>query len=258
MPQVLCEDARIGHADKNEAVRAVRRLRVSEDPDADNGPRRMAMRPGRTVRYDYDRKRLNENLGPLVRFLRARVGKPWDKVYAEIREANPKGSAVTEHIYEHLWSYVERNPVYHKDGKRTFVGTMGRYSARELVDDGHTFYVDRQGILRRPRKAAKSYRARQHEKNATLLHIGDHTYIERRESDGVWFRIEYAKQVREEYLDSEGNLAARWVSPGKVYLPEGLRGTSRYDYRTLRSDAGWYIKSVRTLSKSDKKHYGVK
>jgi len=31
-------------------------------------------------------KQLNENLAPLRRFLRSRVGRPWDEVYSEICE----------------------------------------------------------------------------------------------------------------------------------------------------------------------------
>ena len=42
----------------------------------------------------YGEKWLNENLQPLVRFLRSHVGRPWDKVRAEIAERVRPTSAV--------------------------------------------------------------------------------------------------------------------------------------------------------------------
>src|SRR5689334_8741261 len=55
-------------------------------------------------------KRLNENLAPLRRFLRSRVGRPWDEVYSEICERINRDSAVQLHIWQHLWDYVETDP----------------------------------------------------------------------------------------------------------------------------------------------------
>src|SRR6185437_7346824 len=50
-------------------------LRLRNDLD---GPMRLGMR----ACYDY--LDLNENLQPLRRYLRAQLGRPWDKVYSEI------------------------------------------------------------------------------------------------------------------------------------------------------------------------------
>jgi hypothetical protein len=38
----------------------------------------------RDARRDIGRPALNENLNPLKRYLHAQVGRPWNKVYAEI------------------------------------------------------------------------------------------------------------------------------------------------------------------------------
>ena len=48
-----------------------------EDLPSHEGMRRAAALRG-------DRKELNENLAPLRRYLEGQVGRPWDKVYAEI------------------------------------------------------------------------------------------------------------------------------------------------------------------------------
>src|SRR5690349_2140895 len=47
-------------------------------------------------------KCLNENLAPLRRFLRSHCGRPWNKVYSEIRERINPNSAVQLHIWQHL------------------------------------------------------------------------------------------------------------------------------------------------------------
>lgn len=54
----------------------------------------------------YREKRLNENLQPLVRFLRSRVGKHWNTVHSEISERLSVTSAVQKHVLDHLKDYV--------------------------------------------------------------------------------------------------------------------------------------------------------
>ncbi len=55
------------------------------------------------------RKELNENLAPLRRFLYKQVGRPWNKIYAELHEHIKVTSAVQAHILQHVDGYVERN-----------------------------------------------------------------------------------------------------------------------------------------------------
>src|SRR5258708_27864728 len=52
-------------------------LAAADGDDYDSGPRRAS-----SARHD---KHLNENLAPLRRYLESQVGRPWDKVYSEIR-----------------------------------------------------------------------------------------------------------------------------------------------------------------------------
>lgn len=53
-------------------------------------------------------KYLNENLAPLRRFLRSRVGQPWNKVYSEISEHLRSDNAVQQHVRDHLDDFVAR------------------------------------------------------------------------------------------------------------------------------------------------------
>lgn len=94
MPKVLVERPRKGGKGSR-----VRRYRAD-----DNHP----LREGIKTRWT-QRKELNENLRPLVRFLRSRCGRPWNKVYSEIREYLNPNSAVQMHILQHLFQYVYVN-----------------------------------------------------------------------------------------------------------------------------------------------------
>ena len=72
------------------------RLKNLWAPDLEAAPRTESM-GGR-----YAHKWFNENLRPLVRFLSANVGRPWDKVRSEIGAHVSCRSAVQKHVLDHL------------------------------------------------------------------------------------------------------------------------------------------------------------
>lgn len=86
--------------------------------DFELAPKREGMGRG------YREKRLNENLQPLVRFLRSNVGRPWDKVRSEIAAHVRCISAVQKHVLDHLADFVEEHPM--------LVGRVA-YQRRRLV-----------------------------------------------------------------------------------------------------------------------------
>ena len=51
-------------------------------------------------------KYLNENLAPLRRFLERQVGRPWNKVYADIAAHLRVTSTVQQHVRDHLHDFV--------------------------------------------------------------------------------------------------------------------------------------------------------
>lgn len=51
-------------------------------------------------------KSLNENLRPLIRFLRSRCGRRWDDVFSEICAGLDTGSTVKMHVREHIGDFV--------------------------------------------------------------------------------------------------------------------------------------------------------
>jgi hypothetical protein len=105
------------------------------------------------------RKFLNENLAPLRRFLRSRLGQPWDNVYSEICERINRDSAVQLHIWQHLMWEVARDPLqieklrrrisfgwrasFYVDPKSRRLCEMQLQSRRHQVPD--PFLVEREG-----------------------------------------------------------------------------------------------------------------
>jgi hypothetical protein len=57
-----------------------------------------------------DRKQLNENLAPLRRYLESQVGRPWNKVYAEIATRLRVDNTVQQHVRDHLRDFVAITP----------------------------------------------------------------------------------------------------------------------------------------------------
>ncbi len=78
-------------------------------------PIREGMRRPHVLRRE--RKQLNENLAPLKRYLRKQVGRPWNKVYADISRGLRPASAVQQHVRDHVWDYVERYVTLGPKGK---------------------------------------------------------------------------------------------------------------------------------------------
>jgi hypothetical protein len=102
MDKVLCERPRQG-------ARFERRSRY-------RGPLENAPSFESTSRNRGGCKSLNEHLGPLRRWLRAQVGRPWSAVYSELRANISPKNAVQMHIWQHAQQYVAQH-VELVDGK---------------------------------------------------------------------------------------------------------------------------------------------
>jgi hypothetical protein len=98
MAKVIVERPRLGDRSRSAASNVTR---LHQRP-IDEWHRREGM----GTRYRRHTRWLNENLAPLRRFLRSRVGRPWDEVYSEICQRINRDSAVQLHVWQHLWDYV--------------------------------------------------------------------------------------------------------------------------------------------------------
>lgn len=148
-------------------------------PDWENAPRIESM--GSV----YGTKWLNENLQPLVRFLRSSEGRPWDSVHSEISERLSVKSAVQKHVLDHLRDYVSENVFI--DGKTVMVfdRTAG---LRALQSRGSwlRFYIHPRTRLLR--LAPQVPRKRQERETAPDRRVLSHEE-ELRRLNGVWYAI---------------------------------------------------------------------
>jgi hypothetical protein len=91
--------------------------------------------------YDANSKEFTDKLGPLRRWLESQVGRNWDKVYSEIKQAFPNTNKQNHHLIDtHLIGYVIRNPIVAKSKKRRRVCFIDRWGPREL--EAGEIYVD--------------------------------------------------------------------------------------------------------------------
>jgi tRNA-splicing ligase RtcB len=128
----------------------------------------------------------SENLQPLYRFLDAQVGRPWDKVYSEIRARIDADNAVQFHILQHLYDRVARHVRERDDGQIWVVDDHGQeYRIHDRWHHRLLFVCPRTGILRR----APPVRRRPIQKAPPTnrpLSGPDHEY---RQIDGQWYEV---------------------------------------------------------------------
>lgn len=92
-------------------------------------------------------KMLNENLAPLVRFLRSRRGCRWDDVFSEICAQLDTGSTVKMHVRAHLEDIVATRISSGRQGEWMFEGDVLGQPRR--WSRCREFFVDpRDGILK--------------------------------------------------------------------------------------------------------------
>src|SRR5271166_3005552 len=145
-----------------------------------------------------DDKILNENLSPLRRYLERQVGRPWDKVYAEIARRLRADNTVQQHVRHHLADFVAVKP-------RRRSGTLSILSGAKKRYDWLWFeplYVDpRDGLLKRTDRLreAKAERQARRPPPAPPDRIGLTADRELRRIEGLWFEVTLAPLPQPEY-----------------------------------------------------------
>lgn len=104
-------------------------------------------------------KALNENLAPLVRFLRSRRGQPWDNIFSEICAGLDTGSTVKMHVRQHIEDFVLTRISVGRHGEWLFEGEVlereGRWFRRRkfFVDPGDGLLKDYAQLKDQPPQA---------------------------------------------------------------------------------------------------------
>ncbi len=151
----------------------------------DDLPTHEGMRRAQALRGD--RKQLNENLAPLRRYLESQVGRPWNKVYAEIAARLRVDNTVQQHVRDHLRDFVAVTPRRNISGWRAPIGG-GLWWQRLYVDPVT-------GLLCRTDKLPEERARRRARRNKVATPIERVPLSEDRELrliDGLWYEVRLA------------------------------------------------------------------
>ena len=164
MAKVIVERPRLGRAGSHKVKGEQRRLARY----GDDGP---PSREGLKLRYGHNRKHFNEHLGPLRRYLDKQVGRPWDKVYAEICTHLRRDSVVQKHVHTHVAEYVLRDVILVDDVP---CHGSGYWIGRPLAKSWVRWYVcPRTGLLRRLKPTSRKRKPPITEETPPFIRLGD-------------------------------------------------------------------------------------
>lgn len=131
------------------------------------------------------RPQFSENLPPLRRFLERQVGRPWDKVYSEIRAHVNADTAVQYHILQHLYDRLIVHVQEDDQGRLWSIGWTWKPIRLDVPTRWPLLYVcPRTGLLKRT--------PQRHEQSsvAPVDHLPasgeDHEY---RDLGGQWYEV---------------------------------------------------------------------
>lgn len=143
MSKVVIERQRHGHSLRNRKT-GLRILNYEVDRDYDDLPKRVSGSRNKHLRTAgrSEVKSFSDLLGPLRRYLRKNVGRPWDKVYSELAQHMDKRKTTGIHVFQHVEREVKQHCFTGDDGKVYYYHS---YSSPGLV---HGLYVHpRTGLL---------------------------------------------------------------------------------------------------------------
>lgn len=140
MDKVIVERPRIGSRAPSRK-KGYRKLQQSTP--IDEAPKREPM----LGRWKGRNKWLNEHLGPMRRFLRSNIGRPWNKVHQELCEHVSFDNAVQGHVLEHIDDYIYKH-VEVEDRSRVFLKHASYWFGHRLRP-GEMYVCPSTGILRK-------------------------------------------------------------------------------------------------------------
>jgi hypothetical protein len=165
-----------------------------------DGPMRLGMRAG------YGGRNLNENLAPLRRYLRAQLGRPWNKVFSEICAGIDRRNTVQQHIHQHIRDFIAID-VEVREGRLVDLVTPWGFRqsnsgiSQELYVDPRTGLIRRNATYRSWRQGAAELRKREAAEIAARRHVVDESTLLLLLED-LWFRVEVGMLPKERVVES--------------------------------------------------------
>lgn len=139
-----------------------------------------------------DYKMFSDVLGPLHGFLIKSVGRPWNKVHAEICEQISASSTTQIHVLSHIDQFVEIHTTLGPDGK-TYPKPASNWRHRYRLKgnafedgwDGQLYVHPITGILRRAPERAKPWRGKKPLQEKTFRRIAPERELH--QVNGIWY-----------------------------------------------------------------------
>lgn len=165
--------------------RSFRPIDVDEDYEPFEGLPHLESLRARHKRYGRW-KDFTDLLGPLRRFLESRKGLKWDDVYSEIARDLNRNSVTHNHIYQHLFQFVDINTAVLADG------SLSNADGRGIRSDFYVCPVT--GILLKNNitswKARRRARLSEEKKELAKTYVKIDESSRYEKIDGIWYRLD--------------------------------------------------------------------
>ncbi len=141
-------------------------------------------------------KQFSDLIGPLRRYLRSNVGRPWDKVYSEMREHLDFRKTTGRHIFEHVQEEVKLHCYIGEDGK---IYERTRWKHVSLAEGLYVHPRTRLLCWKERESWHKKQRAQIAAQSVTCIPItGNQYHIQLK---GIWYvaTLEHSSRSREEF-----------------------------------------------------------
>ena len=240
MNKVVVERERHGSTRRNR--KWGQRLAFVPDADYDDQPKFVSSARGR--QYGHNHKWFSDVLGPLEGFLRSNLGRPWDKVFSELRQALDVRKVTGRHIFDHLQWMVETDCWIDAD-RRVYAGPEG-------CEVGGFYVHPRTGFLCFMQKPSARERKKQRLMRQEIDEIRFDCACSFKLIEGQWYFVLY------EIIDMARNEPARatWdvvqrrqvqVTWGRNRVAIHKRQCNRGEIRTIHERIAEWKKEVRTM-----------
>lgn len=195
------------------------RVRVHPDPEHEYEDEITFVSSARRRQYGYNHKEFTDVLSPLRGFLEKNVGRPWNDVHSELCKGLDRRSVTGQHVFTHLWQYVERYTVL-VDGE---VKVLNHWSGNYVDPNHNDFYIHPQtGILCTNPEMGWSYRAYQKRRPADKdvdrieIWVSDDgmSGADYQRLNGLWFEVEWS--LRDVYAGYYERAKLHGMNPWRI------------------------------------------
>ena len=245
MHKVVVERPRHGSRQTNR--KWGQRLAYVPDKEYDDQPKFVSS--GARRQYGQEHKFFSDLLGPLEGYLRSNLGRPWDKIFSELRQGLDVRKVTGRHIFDHLESMVETNCWIGED-RKVYARSRGWYSHGREVSG---FYVHpRSGLLSVVPQQSRRERKKMKLMNQEINEVRLDDQRSFRLIDGLWYFVDYecVEVGRYQKVQSKSDVVHRRkfeLTWGRHRIAVKKRQCNRDEVRQIQERVARWKKQVRRM-----------